>query len=175
MSLALLAASAFVLAAERVSYIWISQQPAAFVHLADRARLGRRGPVYALRTLFVWFKVLQIATFGVWCAVHGTWPAALVSPVAAALGGSLLVVGQLLNARVFWLLGTDGVFYGKHFGLPVPWRVEFPFSWMAHPQYLGTCLSIWGFFLVARYPHSDWIALPMLETAYYVAGACLER
>jgi len=51
---------------------------------------------------------------------------------------------------------------------------EFPFSVLSHPQYVGTLLTIWGLFLAARFPHDDWYALPILETAYYAAGAWLE-
>ena len=43
------------------------------------------------------------------------------------------------------------------------------------PQYVGTVLSIWGFFLVMRFPHDDWLVLPVLETIYYTLGARLER
>jgi hypothetical protein len=36
-------------------------------------------------------------------------------------------------------------------------------------------MSIWGFFVVMRFPNPDWIALPLLQTVYYVVGARLER
>ena len=47
--------------------------------------------------------------------------------------------------------------------------------WFKHPQYTGALLSIWGFFLVMRFPHDDWYILPALETVYYVLGAYFER
>jgi methylene-fatty-acyl-phospholipid synthase len=56
----------------------------------------------------------------------------------------------------------------------VRWTQGFPFSLFKHPQYVGTVLSIWGFFLVARYPQDDWWLLPALETIYYGIGAVLE-
>ena len=62
-----------------------------------------------------------------------------------AVGGSLLVVGQLLNLAVFYRLGVIGVFYGSQFGEEIPWCQEFPFSLCRHPQYIGTLCSIWGF------------------------------
>jgi len=43
-----------------------------------------------------------------------------------------------------------------------------------HPQYAGTLLSIWGFFLVVRFPHDDWYLLPILETGYYTLSAYFE-
>ena len=90
------------------------------------------------------------------------------------LGGALIVVGQLLNCAVFYRLGTVGVFYGNKLGYDIPWSQAFPFSWLKHPQYVGTVCSIWGFFLIMRFPHHDWYMLPALETVYYVLGACFE-
>lgn len=91
------------------------------------------------------------------------------------LGVLLLALGQLLNWSVFSLLGKEGVFYGNRFGYRVEWRQEFPFSLFEHPQYAGALLSIWGFFLIMRFPHEDWYWLPLLETAYYAIGAYWER
>lgn len=46
---------------------------------------------------------------------------------------------------------------------------------MRHPQYVGAVLSIWGFFILLRYPEpDDWVTLPLLETAYYALGARFE-
>jgi hypothetical protein len=45
----------------------------------------------------------------------------------------------------------------------------------AHPQYVGVALTIWGVFLILRFPHGDWMVPPALETAYYILGARLER
>jgi methylene-fatty-acyl-phospholipid synthase len=67
------------------------------------------------------------------------------------------------------------VFYGNKFGYTVSWCRRFPFTIFAHPQYVGTLLSIWGFFLIFRFPHDDWIVLPAIETVYYIVGAHLEQ
>ena len=75
---------------------------------------------------------------------------------------------------MFAKLGATGVFYGNRFGHDVRWRYGFPFSWFRHPQYVGTVATIWGVFLALRWPDPDWIVLPLIETAYYVAGAWLE-
>jgi len=96
-------------------------------------------------------------------------------PAILALGLILLLAGQVLNAGVFVRLGQVGVFYGRKFGYPVTWCSGFPFSLCADPQYVGAVLSIWGFFLIARFPHDDWFILPVLETVYYILGARLER
>ena len=76
---------------------------------------------------------------------------------------------------MFVRLGSVGVFYGTRFGHVVQWCTGFPFSLLSHPQYVGTVLSIWGLFLLTRYPAPDWFLLPLLETAYYVMGAIAER
>lgn len=82
----------------------------------------------------------------------------------------MIVFGQFLNFSVFFRLGKTGVFYGAQFDYPVPWVSAFPFSFIRHPQYLGVLLSIWGFFIVMRFPNDDWLYLPLLQTAYYVWG-----
>ncbi len=92
-----------------------------------------------------------------------------------SVGMGLIVFGQILNLSVFYRLGKTGVFYGNRFGHQIPWCRRFPFSWFKHPQYVGALLSIWGFFLVMRFPHDDWYLLPALETVYYVLGAHFER
>jgi hypothetical protein len=81
----------------------------------------------------------------------------------------------MLNMSVFYRLGKVGVFYGRQLGYEIPWCRAFPFSLLRHPQYVGTLLSIWGFFLVMRFPHNDWYLLPTLETVYYVLGAYFEQ
>ena len=39
---------------------------------------------------------------------------------------------------------------------------------------MGTVFTIWGVFLLLRFPHDDLYALPVLETVSYAAGAWLE-
>src|SRR5262245_53735664 len=53
-------------------------------------------------------------------------------------------------------------------------RRWWPFSLLAHPQYVGTVLTIWGLFLALRFPHDDSYALPVIETLYYAAATWLE-
>ena len=87
----------------------------------------------------------------------------------------LIAAGQTLNVSVFRALGKTGVFYGNRLGQPVPWKRTFPFTWFEHPQYLGTVLTIWGFFVLMRFPAHDWLFVPVLETVYYAVGAYFER
>src|SRR5262250_1974591 len=175
MSIWLLLVAALVLGVERASYVWIARAPASFQRLCARPWVARVGePVAVVRALFVSFKVLQGAVFLGWClAFADGWPVP-ASGVVLTLGGVLMAAGQILSTLVFYRLGPVGIFFGDRLGYDVPWCRAFPFSLLAHPQYVGAVMTIWGFFLITRFPHDDWIMLPALETAYYVLGASLE-
>ncbi|MPY87472.1 MAG: hypothetical protein GEU99_06085 [Luteitalea sp.] len=173
MEVGLLLSAAALLSLERICYVWIWRAPDAFRVMCP----GEEEPVAAVRFLFSGFKVLQLTVFVWWCYVHGNgsiWPPD-GGPIVVGLGGLFIAAGQWLNLSVFYHLGTVGVFYGNRFGHEVPWCRQFPFSLLAHPQYVGTVLSIWGFFLIMRFPHGDWYVIPALETVYYVLGARLEQ
>jgi len=171
-----LLSAAALLSLERACYIWVCRAPDAFRRACDQDGLvGVGGPVEVLRRLFYAFKALQVMVFVLWCYAFGDgafWPSQVTA--ATALGVLAMVVGQTLALSVFHRLGIVGVFYGTRFGHDVPWCRGFPFSMLRHPQYVGTLLSIWGFFLVMRFPHDDWFLLPALETIYYAVGARLE-
>jgi methylene-fatty-acyl-phospholipid synthase len=174
--------AAIALAIERLAYFGIWRNPEAFRRWCRRSLIAGSGePTDALRRLFYGFKLIQALVFLSWIAVHGAvlgeGRRGFVSEytLAVIVGLFLIVVGQGLNFAVFQRLGRVGVFYGARFGHDVPWVRGFPFSIFTHPQYVGTVASIWGLFLATRFPHEDWIVLPLLETAYYAAGAVLER
>ncbi len=178
MNWGLFAGAAVLLSLERIVYIAIWRSPAAFQAWCARPALGWIGqPMRVLLWLFLAFKGLQIAVFATWCYVHGggTMLPESVTAAPIATGALLIAGGQALNALVFYRLGTVGVFYGNRLGHRVSWCSRFPFSHFSHPQYVGTVLSIWGVFLMVRFPQADWFALPVLETAYYAAGARFER
>lgn len=177
MSIGFFALAALLLAIERASYLWASQSSASFARLcASPGGVAIGEPTQVVERLFYVFKLIQAGVFVGWCWVHGGESALTIAApwTAIALGAALIAVGQLLNLSVFYRLGRTGVFYGNRFGHDVPWIRSFPFSVCPHPQYLGTAISIWGLFLVARYPHADWIALPALETIYYAIAARFE-
>jgi methylene-fatty-acyl-phospholipid synthase len=169
---------AALLSLERLCYVWIWRAPEAFRACCDHPGVAWLGtPVEVVQKLFYGFKAIQVTVFVGWCYVYGhsaLWPPS-AGAWALGLGGALLVVGQILNVSVFYRLGKVGVFYGNKFGYAIPWCDAFPFSLLAHPQYAGTLLSIWGFFLIMRFPHDDWYLLPILETLYYVLGAYFEQ
>ena len=178
MSLWALLGIAVLLSLERLCYVWIWRAPEAFRTWCARPAVACVGePVDIVQKLFYGFKVIQGVVFVGWCYVysHGAlWPLS-GSAWALGLGGTLLVVGQILNVSVLYRLGKVGVFYGNKFGYEIPWCRAFPFSVLEHPQYVGTVLSIWGFFLVMRFPYDDWYLLPIVETMYYVLGAYFEQ
>lgn len=170
--------SAFLLSIERIAYFLIWRYPHLLRSSGKYPVVAAFGePIDVLQKLFYIFKALQLSVFLGWCIVFGEGflPLPTGTPLALAAGGILIIVGQLLNLSVFYRLGKIGVFYGNKLGYDVSWCEGFPFSVFDHPQYVGTLTSIWGFFLIMRFPHSDWIALPIIETLYYALGAYGER
>jgi methylene-fatty-acyl-phospholipid synthase len=167
-----------LLSLERICYVWVWRAPESFRELCHGPLGGGLGePVDALRRIFYIFKGLQALTFLGWCYYYGDGSLLPVSgnlPILAT-GLSLIAIGQVFNFGVFYQLGSIGVFYGNRFGYDVAWNTAFPFSVLRHPQYVGAVLSIWGFFIAMRLPHSDWYLLPCLETLYYFLGAHFEQ
>ena len=167
--------AAALLSLERITYVWVWRRPREFRDLAERFAFWAT-PIDALNALFWVFKAIQATVFVAWCAASGSGVDGFHGGVATLTAGALLLlVGQVLNFGVFYRLGRTGVFYGNRLGHEIPWCQAFPFSVLKHPQYVGTVLSIWGFFLVMRFPYDDWFFLPALETVYYAAGAYLEQ
>ena len=178
MSLGALLAAAVLLGVERACYVWIARSPKAFGAWCARPVVARLGePVAVVRGLFCAFKALQAAVFLGWCYVHGHGSLAPTArdPIVLGVAGAAIIAGQLLNWSVFYRLGRVGAFFGDRLGYDVPWCREFPFSLLSHPQYVGTVLTIWGFFALMRFPRDDWYVLPILETVYYLAGGYLEE
>jgi methylene-fatty-acyl-phospholipid synthase len=177
MSLGAVLAAAVLLGAERACYVWIARAPGSFrAWCALPAVAGLGEPVVIVRRLFYAFKVLQALVFLGWCVLHGDgslMPTAR-DPAVLGLAAAAIAAGQVLNWSVFYRLGWVGAFFGDRLGHEVRWCREFPFSLLSHPQYVGTVLTIWGFFAIMRFPHDDWYVLPLLETGYYLLGGYLE-
>lgn len=165
-----------LLSLERLTYAAVWRAPNAFKRWSERGAHDRTA-TDTLAVLFVAFKLLQAGVFVGWCLVHNAGRLVPYSSDARVLvGGAMLIaIGQTLNLSVFRALGKVGVFYGNRLGHYVPWRQTFPFTWLDHPQYVGTVLSIWGFFVLMRFPAPDWLFVPVLETSYYAIGIWLER
>jgi phosphatidyl-N-methylethanolamine N-methyltransferase len=169
--------AALLLAPERICYVWIARHPQAFRRACRTPAVAWIGdPIVVVAVLFGVFKIVQFLVFLWWLYMHAPGGISPPIPVPAilAMAGAKVVVGQLLNLGVFYRLGAIGVFFGDRLGHVVPWRRDFPFSWVAHPQYVGTVLTIWGGFLIARFPNPDWYLLPLVETVFYAVGAHLE-
>ncbi len=167
--------AAALLSIERLCYVWVWKEPSAFRAVCAGTPIDQ--PVDALQALFIGFKVLQLAVFVGWCVAYGdgaVWPPD-GGGVAIVVGAALAILGQTLNLGVFYRLGKRGVFYGNRFGHEMSWCRAFPFSICRHPQYVGTLLSIWGFFVITRFPHDDWLVIPIIETVYYTFGALAEQ
>jgi methylene-fatty-acyl-phospholipid synthase len=169
--------AAVLLAMERACYVRIARAPEAFRRMCARPWMAGLGsPVTIVAALFGGFKVVQVAVFLGWCHVHGDGRLVPADPLTGVLLGAVALIagGQVLVLSVFYRLGVIGVFFGDRLGHEVARCRAFPFSWFAHPQYVGTVLTSWGVFLAMRFPHPDWYVLPALETVYYVVGARLE-
>ena len=169
---------AALLSLERIAYVFIYHHANTFRAWSTSPKLAALGgPVELLATLFVAFKAIQAGVFLWWHLTFGDgtmWPHSS-DPRVLAAGALLAGLGQALNFSVFLRLGTTGVFYGNRFGFSVSWCRSFPFTWFDHPQYVGTVVTIWGLFVLMRFPASDWMVIPLLESVYYAAGARLER
>jgi phosphatidyl-N-methylethanolamine N-methyltransferase len=176
-SLAALAIAAVLLAAERACYVVIARRPDLFLALYARLDPGRKSSAVAVvEQLFFAFKGLQFGVFIAWCYVQGgrfPFPAPH-GPFVMSISWALAGAGQVLVITTFYRLGCTGVFFGEQLGYAVPRCRAFPFSLLSHPQYVGTLLTIWGGFVLVRFPADDWFALPLLETVYYVGGMSLE-
>ena len=167
-----------LLSLERLSYIGVSRYPDAWRARCGRWPLNRLAddPVVVVRRLFLAFKTVQVGVFLAWCmiAAHTLVPLPTAPLLAAIIGLAIIAAGQWLNALVFRQLGARAVFFGSELGDEGRHITGFPFSLIPHPQYAGAVLTVWGFFLVMRYPNPDWMVLPLIETALYIVGARLE-
>lgn len=176
MTVAALLVAGALLGVERACYVWIARAPRSFRAWTARPRVTWLGePVAVVEMLFYAFKVLQLSVFIGWCYLHEPSLVPSAPPGVIAVTGALFLAGQALVMIGFYRLGRVAVFFGDRLGYDAPWCSAFPFSVLPHPQYLGAVVSIWAFFAVMRYPHTDWYLIPVVETIYYVAGAALEE
>ncbi|MBA2409732.1 MAG: hypothetical protein H0V62_08180 [Gammaproteobacteria bacterium] len=178
MDLLFLALCATALSIERIAYLCIWRRPDIFHRFCGKPLIAAGGePVEVLQKLFYAFKAIQVSVFIGWFVYFGEGMALAPTgtPLSMTAGGILIITGQILNFSVFYRLGNIGVFYGNKLGHEVSWCEGFPFSVCRHPQYVGALISVWGLFLVMRFPHEDWLVLPLIETLFYALGAHFER
>lgn len=87
------------------------------------------------------FKVIQFLVFGWWLLSHDAQAPGIL---AAILGLALAAGGQVLNVSAYQAIGKAGIYYGFKLGHTVPWCHGFPFNFIAHPQYVGATMTVWG-------------------------------
>lgn len=68
----------------------------------------------------------------------------LHSEVLPECAGQHALCMQALNLSIYDAIGSEGVYYGTKLGLHVPWHNGFPFNFVAHPQYVGSVMTIWA-------------------------------
>jgi protein-S-isoprenylcysteine O-methyltransferase Ste14 len=174
----LFAAAAALLSVERIVYIRICRRPADFRAWCETSSVWRdQDPVDVVRVLFYVFKAVQAGVFLFWFYLLGNgqlWPPPGGASVTV-LGAMIVLFGQALAWTALARLGQVGTFYGAQLGRDVRWQAGFPYSMFRHPVYLGAAVSIWGLFIAMRFPAPDWSLIPLIETAYYIAGSYLER
>ncbi len=97
----------------------------------------------------------------------GQWLAAL----------ALFGYGQSLNAGIFRAIGRDGVYYGFKLGRRVPWVSGWPFDTVAHPQYVGSVLSVWALVALVwgHAPPASLLVLGGYWTALYALTGAFEQ
>lgn len=177
-------AVAAILSIERITYLYVWYRSKHFMKICKKAPLRYLGqtPVFVFKSLFTLFKIFQGISFLLWWyhfSKDGTVFTVLQVQgphkyyvICAAL--LLIAFGQLLNFAVFYKLGNKGVFYGVRFGHKIEWVTGFPFNFISHPQYFGSVMTVFGMFLLCRFPFNDWYAVPVLEIFHYAVGAYFE-
>jgi hypothetical protein len=92
-------------------------------------------------------------------------------------GLALFAYGQSLNAGIFSAIGRVGVYYGFKLGHKVPWVTGWPFDTVAHPQYVGSVLSVWGLvaLLWGNLPAGPLLALGLYWTGLYIVTGAHEQ
>lgn len=58
----------------------------------------------------------------------------------------IISIGMYLNLSVYYLLGANGVYYGREMGLSLPYVNKFPLSHISHSQYLGVIMIYLGLY-----------------------------
>lgn len=130
------------------AFVWF--QPHLFRALAGPCR-----PVQVFAAVASVLKLVQGLAVAAWLLEKSPVPWKKWPERISALqwcGFALLVgVGQALNVSLYRAIGMRGVYYGTKLGEEVPWHDGYPFTIVAHPQYVGSVLTLWGgYLLLAR-------------------------
>ena len=162
--------SIVALSLERLFYGVVWHRPKAVSKLAKKFSHEQLEPEFILSAVSA-FKLVQVAVFASWYYLHFGMELPPVRPTFPTVLASIctFAIGQVLNLSVWYQIGKDGVCYGIKYGRSVPWCTSFPYNVMAHPQYTGAILTVWGMFgLLSQSAPSDWFSIPIIETVLYV-------
>ncbi|XXQ31849.1 phosphatidyl-N-methylethanolamine N-methyltransferase [Plasmodiophora brassicae] len=160
------------------AYVWV--RPDLFI--AGTKKWAAAHAVTVFASLATMFKVLQLIVILWWAVLHPPVAKEFPSPLSFRFVVCVLAVilGQILNAAIYWAIGHDGVYYGIRLGRPVPWYTGFPFHLFGvkipHPQYLGSSMTICG--LAGLFYTSTTTYLPVIaafSTVFYVITAIIEE
>eukprot|EP01126_Amoeba_proteus_P064015 TRINITY_DN8901_c0_g1_i1.p1 TRINITY_DN8901_c0_g1~~TRINITY_DN8901_c0_g1_i1.p1 ORF type:complete len:164 (+),score=4.64 TRINITY_DN8901_c0_g1_i1:112-603(+) len=114
------------------SYLWYNPKRwVSFVHPRD--------PSVAMSKISTALRIMQFTM-----ALSVADFSAKYHPLVYFLCSLLVLFGQILNFRVYQLLGIDGVYYGGRFGKSLPWVSEWPYDSFRDPQYTGSILTHLG-------------------------------
>jgi methylene-fatty-acyl-phospholipid synthase len=111
------------------------------------ALIGANHPSETMASVAHALKGVQAYALYTLCKDHFLMPSQWIEELGQTVvicSVFLFVLGQYLNYSVYNALGTNGVYYGIRFGIDIPWCYDFPFniSWLKHPQYVGSILSV---------------------------------
>ncbi|KAL9250966.1 Phosphatidyl-N-methylethanolamine N-methyltransferase-like protein [Drosera capensis] len=110
-------------------YYLLWTHPQKWVDLCGKSH----DPSATMGRVSYFLKLIQLLAF--FSVSSFSWPPPL-------LFWPLVVAGQVLNLRVYQLLGESGVYYGVRFGKTIPWVTEFPYGYVKDPQYVGSILTL---------------------------------
>jgi methylene-fatty-acyl-phospholipid synthase len=128
---------AFWLPCALYTFVW--HRPRAWSRL-----VAPTAPITAFRNAAVLLKAALWALLAVNASVESDVALVLKWWPVYAVAVALVAFGQLLNYRVFALLGTEGVYYGCRFGAKIEWVTAWPYSHISNPQYVGCMLTLLG-------------------------------
>lgn len=115
----------------------------------------------------------RIAPMDSLCGTGWPWTGEL-APFEFSLGHCMITATiralamQALNLSIYDAIGGVGVYYGTRLGLHVPWHKGFPFNFVAHPQYVGSVMTVWA--VVAVLYNQCPAGASLLTLAFYWSG-----
>jgi methylene-fatty-acyl-phospholipid synthase len=164
-----------VLGPERLTYGFVYHYTPSFRRICNLGATGK-ADLTIMHTLVSTFKVVQILAVASDLGPKLKWSLPLAAMVAdesamlrLAVGLALIAFGQLLNASIYWAIGSVGVHYGHQLGHTVPWCEGWPFTFLSNPQYIGVVLTFWGIYLALAPSWTDyeWFTIPLVISFWY--------